>query len=126
MLLLLIYLGFDSKTNEWDDEYDQRLHSSLTGSIRELGSTDDNNDADTRFQPPLDSSHQEHAASEGYRLANSPNMGSSILLEVPKEKVLPRYKRQVAPTLPTSLMDGSGVTEEESKFCLKMLFLYSK
>jgi hypothetical protein len=125
---LLIYSGLNSKTNEWDNEYDQRLHSSLTGSIRELGPTDDDNDdADTRFQPPLDNSHQEHAASEGYRLENSPNIATSISIEFPKEKVLARYKRDpIVVTSPAIPIDGSGVTEEGSKFCFKMLSLYSK
>jgi hypothetical protein len=129
-LTLLISLGLDSKTDEWDNEYDQRLHSSLTGLIRELVPTDDSNDADTRFQPPLDSSNQEHAASEGYRLENYPNIAPSISLAVSQEKILARHKRQGAAsglaTLPTSPMDGSGVTEEGSKFFSEILFLCSK
>ena len=108
------FLGLDSKTNEWDNEYDQRLHSSLTGSIRELVHTDDNDVADTRFQPPLENDQ------EGYRLENSPNIPPSISLTVSKEKVLARHKRDAATlgfgTLPTSPMDGSGVTEEGNQF----------
>ncbi len=123
---MLIYLGLDSKTDEWDNEYDQRLHSSLTGLIRELVPTDDSNDADTRFQPPLDSSNQEHAASEGYRLENYPNVAPSISLAVSQEKIPARHKRQAGAlglaTLPTFPMDGSGVTEEGSKFFSEILF----
>jgi hypothetical protein len=116
----------DSKTNEWDKEYDERLHLSLTGSIRELVHTDDHDHADTRFQPPL-INNQEHPGSEGYRLENSPNSVPSISLTVSKENVLARHKR--AP-LATSPMDGSGITEEGSgvteegnKVFSKILFL---
>ncbi|CAF5142811.1 unnamed protein product, partial [Rotaria socialis] len=44
----------NAKTDDWSNAYSQHLYSDLTGTISELTSNENNDDTDTRFQPPLD------------------------------------------------------------------------
>ena len=122
---MICFSGSDSNTDEWSNEYSQRLFSSLTGQIRELPSIDDNDDTDKRFQPPLDIYNQEQPLNEGYRLANLPNIIPSASISAPNEVLLIRHKRDV--TLAdglsqTIIMDGSGITEEGSRFLFNIVF----
>jgi hypothetical protein len=87
--------------------------------MRELTPVDDSHD--TRFQPPLESYSQELPLSEGYRLGSSLNIVPSISMPVGKEALYVRRKRDSG-SLSTIAMDGSGTTEEESRFFLIYYF----
>ncbi len=112
-------LGSGSNIDEWSNEYNQRLYSSLTGTIRELASVDNSDDTDTRFQPPLDISKQDQTVVEGYRLESPQNILLPQFISFAKEPLLHRHKRDTVTQM--TVMDGSG-TEESSKFFLKILF----
>jgi hypothetical protein len=100
----LYYLGSHVKTDGWSNTYNQHLYSDLTGTIRELAPTDDNDDTDTRFQPPLDADQQDmQALAEGYRLAGSEILAPSLSVSVNKEISRERPKRDV-------LLDNSSIS----------------
>jgi hypothetical protein len=124
----LFLLGSDSSIDEWSNEYNKHLYSSLTGTIRELASIDDSDDTDTRFQPPLDISKQEQTVVEGYRLETSQNILSPRYISDVREPLLIRHKRGVTDVIDFSLstMDGSGSTDESSKFLSKHRILRSR
>jgi hypothetical protein len=124
-----VLLGSDSNTDELTNIYHQHLHSSLQGKIRELESTDDSDDTDTRFQPPRDPYNEEPPSAEGYRFENSRHIIPAISVSVAKEALLERHKRQAQASIfgssSTAPMDGSGATEEGNK-CFLGYYFYTE
>src|SRR5262249_13995655 len=57
-------------------------------------STDNNDDTDTRFQPPLDTNNQNiHPIAEGYRIASTEILSPAISVSINKEPSHERHKR---------------------------------
>ncbi|CAM4921480.1 unnamed protein product [Rotaria socialis] len=88
--------GSNAKTDDWSNAYSQHLYSDLTGTISELTSNENNDDTDTRFQPPLDTDKKKmQPMDEGYRLASTELSAPSIALPINKDVSPERNKRDV-------------------------------
>ena len=92
-----MYLGSNVKTDNWSNDYNQRPYSDLTGTMRELTSTNKKGDTDKRFQPPLDTSNQkiQPPIAEGYRLASTELISPAISLSLNKDIPNDRRKRDI-------------------------------
>lgn len=91
---ILHSLGSNVNTDDWPNPYNQHFYSDLTGTIRELTSNDNNDDTDTRFQPPLDTDNKNiETVGEGYRIASTELLAPSISLSIGKETSYERHKR---------------------------------
>ena len=101
----MYYLGSHVKTDGWSDTYNQHLE--LTGTIRELAPSDNNDNTDTRFQLPLDTDEENiPAVAEGYRLAASEIIAPAISISVNKE--IPRERRKRDAPLDNSSISPSA------------------
>ncbi|CAF0960619.1 unnamed protein product [Rotaria magnacalcarata] len=91
--------GSSAKTDDWSNAYSQHLYSDLTGTIHELTSNENNDDTDTRFQPPLDTDKKKtQPTDEGYRLASTELSAPPIALPISKDVSPERNKRDVLPS----------------------------
>ena len=91
-------LGSNVKTDAWSNAYSRHLYSDLTGTIRELTSADGADDADTRFQPPLDTDNPKvQPLIEGYRVANAEITSPAKSVSSKKETFHERQKRDTGP-----------------------------
>ncbi|CAF5166456.1 unnamed protein product, partial [Rotaria magnacalcarata] len=73
--------------------------SDLTGTIHELTSNENNDDTDTRFQPPLDTDKKKtQPMDEGYRLASTELSAPPIALPISKDVSPERNKRDALPS----------------------------
>jgi hypothetical protein len=62
--------------------------------MRELTSTDNSDETDTRFQPPLDTNNQKiQPIVEGYRVANTEPISPAISVSINKDISHERHKR---------------------------------
>lgn len=90
----MVYLGSDVKNDAWLNTYDQQSYSDLTGTIRELRSSDGNDNADKRFQPPLETNNPKISPTdEGYQIASSELISPVISVSLNKEPPHERQKR---------------------------------
>lgn len=92
------HLGSDASNDRWSNTYNQQLYSDLTGTIRELTSNDDDDDTDTRFQPPLEGNNKkiQPIAAEGYQLASSELISPVISVPLNKESPHERLRRDAS------------------------------
>lgn len=93
----MVDLGSDVKNDGWSNTYDQQSYSDLTGTIRELRSSGDNDNADKRFQPPLETNNPKISPmDEGYQIANSELNSPVISVSLKKEPPHERQRRDTS------------------------------